>query len=200
MRWSGILLIMVRSRHVLSAVTLVVAAGGGAWLCVPRLLTASVRPPPSVKSPVAGPTVTAGDAAVGDPATVDAAAAGVGLPTRRVRVGTVTLTVEVAETPAARMRGLMARTSLPPGTGMLFVFDGESTDGFYMYRTPLPLSIVFSRYGRIVTIREMTPCVEENPNSCEIYWADTAYTEAIEAPGGTFSNAGICPGDMIEFL
>ncbi|WP_165036479.1 DUF192 domain-containing protein, partial [Candidatus Protofrankia californiensis] len=136
-----------------------------------------------------------GDAAVGDPAAV-----GAGLATRRVRVGTVTLTVEIAETPAARMRGLMARTSLPSGTGMLFVFDGESTDGFYMYRTLLPLSIAFSRYGRIVVIHEMTPCVEENPNRCEIYRADTAYTAAIEAPAGTFSNAGIRPGDRIEFL
>ncbi|SBW20641.1 hypothetical protein FDG2_1758 [Candidatus Protofrankia californiensis] len=194
MGWSGILLMMVRSRYVLSVATLVVAVGGAAWLCVPQLLTAPVRPPP-VEGPAGGPAVTAGDAAVGDPAAV-----GAGLATRRVRVGTATLTVEIAETPAARMRGLMARTSLPFGTGMLFVFDGESTDGFYMYRTLLPLSIAFSRYGRIVTIREMTPCVEENPNRCEIYRADTAYTAAIEAPAGTFSNAGIHLGDMIEFL
>ncbi|WP_250286104.1 DUF192 domain-containing protein, partial [Frankia sp. CiP1_Cm_nod2] len=128
------------------------------------------------------------------------ARAGAGSAARRVRVGAVALAVEVAETPAARGRGLMGRTSLLPGTGMLFVFGGESTDGFYMYRTLIPLSVVFSRYGRVVAIHEMTPCVEEDPGSCKIYRAGTAYTEAVEAPGGTFSNAGIRPGDAIEFF
>ncbi|ONH34229.1 hypothetical protein BL254_17040 [Protofrankia sp. BMG5.30] len=186
---------MLRSRYVFSVVTLAIAVGGAVWLCAPRLSTAPVRSPPSAGGPATEPAVT-----TGDPAADGLARAGAGPATRRVRVGAVTLTVEVAETPAARRRGLMDRTSLPSGTGMLFVFGRESTDGFYMYRTLIPLSIVFSRYGRVVTIQEMTPCGEENPNSCEIYRAEAAYTEAVEAPGGTFSNAGIRPGDMIEFF
>ncbi|WP_322778672.1 DUF192 domain-containing protein [Frankia sp. Cas4] len=119
--------------------------------------------------------------------------------TRKVRVGTVTLTAEVADTPTLRARGLMGRTSLPAGTGMLFVFNGEASDGFYMYRTLLPLSIAFVRSGRVVTVREMTPCSEVDSQRCEIYRADSAYTEAVEAPEGTFRNAGTRPGDMIEF-
>ncbi|WP_242605652.1 DUF192 domain-containing protein [Frankia sp. Cppng1_Ct_nod] len=117
----------------------------------------------------------------------------------KVRVATVTLTVEVADTPAAWARGLMGRTYLPAGTGMLFVFHGESTDGFYMYRTLLPLSLVFIRYGHVVAVREMTPCVENDPDRCEIYRAGTAYTEAVEAPAGTFTDAGTRPGDVIDF-
>lgn len=119
--------------------------------------------------------------------------------TTKVRVGTVTLVAEIADTPAARARGLMGRTSLPAGTGMLFIFNGESSAGFYMYRTLLPLSVVFARYGRVVTVREMTPCSETDSQRCEIYRADSVYTEVVEAPGGTFRNAGTRPGDMIEF-
>jgi hypothetical protein len=47
------------------------------------------------------------------------------LPTKTIAVGTTTLTVEVATTPAEQAGGLSGRTGLAPGTGMLFVSDSR---------------------------------------------------------------------------
>lgn len=104
---------------------------------------------------------------------------------------------EVADTPGERGRGLMDRAEVPPGTGMLFVFDGATTGDFYMYRTRVPLSIAFVAHGRVVGVREMRPCRAEDPDDCPTYGVDAPYTRAVEAPGGHFSDAGVAPGDPV---
>ena len=44
----------------------------------------------------------------------------------------VEVSLEVAATPAERERGLMYRTSLAEGRGMLFVFDADGNQSFWM--------------------------------------------------------------------
>jgi uncharacterized membrane protein (UPF0127 family) len=107
----------------------------------------------------------------------------------------VTLVVEVADTPAAREQGLMWRSALARGTGMIFVFGGVTSAGFYMFQTKIPLSIMFVRDGRVVGVREMTPCPDPDPSDCPIYYADSPYTLAVEASAGTF--AAVRPGDPV---
>ena len=112
-----------------------------------------------------------------------------------MRVRDITVRAEVADTEAERQVGLMGRTSLPPGQGMIFIFEAETTTGFYMFRTLLPLSIMFVRDGRVVSVQEMTPCPDDDGSACPIYYADGPYTHAVEAPAGTF--AGVLPGDPV---
>src|SRR5712671_6552489 len=45
---------------------------------------------------------------------------------------TVEVSLEVAATPEERARGLMYRTSLAEGSGMLFVFDEDRNQSFWM--------------------------------------------------------------------
>ena len=52
-------------------------------------------------------------------------------------------TVELADTPAERSRGLMFRESMPADHGMLFDFQAEQPVAFWMKNTPLPLDMVF---------------------------------------------------------
>ena len=52
-------------------------------------------------------------------------------------------TVELADTPARRSRGLMFRESMPADHGMLFDFQAEQPVAFWMKNTPLPLDMVF---------------------------------------------------------
>ena len=113
-----------------------------------------------------------------------------------VHVGSSQLTVRVAEDEASREQGLMGVTTLPADEGMAFVFDGPSTGTFWMKNTLIPLSIAFvGEDGRIVTIREMTPCEAE---PCPTYGADAPYTTAIEANAGWFADHGVEVGDEVR--
>ncbi|MBX6390301.1 MAG: DUF192 domain-containing protein [Frankia sp.] len=112
-----------------------------------------------------------------------------------VRVRDITIRAEIADTEAERAVGLMGRPSVPPGEGMIFVFDGPTRMPFYMYRTLAPLSIMFVRDGRVVSVREMTPCPELDPSACPFYSPAGPYTHAVEARAGTFSS--VRPDDAV---
>ncbi len=59
-------------------------------------------------------------------------------------------TAEIARTPGERARGLMARTELAPGHGMLFDFRRELRVAMWMKDTLLPLDMVFiTASGRV---------------------------------------------------
>src|SRR5437879_10662025 len=65
----------------------------------------------------------------------------------------VEVSLEVAATPAERERGLMYRTSLAEGRGMLFVFDADGNQSFWMKNTLIPLDLLFiARDGTVVGI------------------------------------------------
>lgn len=67
--------------------------------------------------------------------------------------GEAKFTVELAQTPADRARGLMFRDSLPRGAGMLFVYERPGRASFWMKNTRIPLDMVFAdRAGRVVHV------------------------------------------------
>lgn len=92
----------------------------------------------------------------------------------------VPLRLEVADTPAERAVGLMGRTSVPAGTGMVFLFDAPSDGRFYMYRVPVPLRATFIRDGRVVSTVVMPPCGLDDPAACPTYGADGPYDTVVE--------------------
>jgi hypothetical protein len=57
--------------------------------------------------------------------------------------GTVTVRVEVADTPAERSFGLMYRKEMAADAGMFFVFDDMQVRSFWMRNTILPLDMIF---------------------------------------------------------
>lgn len=112
--------------------------------------------------------------------------------------GTVLLDVEIAETPAQQERGLMNRSSLDDDAGMVFVFFEESTGGFWMKNTLIPLSIAFfDAEGTIVDVLDMEPC-EADP--CEVYTPERPYFGALEVNQGAFERWGISVGDEVEVI
>lgn len=115
--------------------------------------------------------------------------------------GSVLITVEVAEKPEQHAFGLMERDCLPEDHGMVFVFFEDTTTGFYMYRTKIPLSIAFFDVdGEIVDIIDMDPCTSDQPAECEIYQPDSPYRGALEVNQGAFDRWGIGVGDSIRLV
>ena len=108
---------------------------------------------------------------------------------------TLRLTVEIASTPAQRERGLMGRTSVPPGTGMLFTYpDAEDWGGYWMKDTLVPLDIAFIRSGIVFEIDGMVPC---HVADCPITVPEGPFDAVVEAAAGTFAAARIGPGSAV---
>lgn len=112
--------------------------------------------------------------------------------------GVVELTsLEVARTPEARAMGLMGRTELEEGGGMVFLFDEPTTGAFWMMDTLIPLSIAFwEEDGDITDILDMRPC---RSDSCPLYGASGPYVGAIEMNRGEFDRLGVEVGDTVEY-
>jgi uncharacterized membrane protein (UPF0127 family) len=97
--------------------------------------------------------------------------------------------VEVADTPERWEHGLMGRTSLPPDSGMLFVFPEPGTVGFWMKDTPLPLSIAFiDASGAVLSVQDMQPF------STDVHSPPAPYRYALEVSQGYFAAHDIPPG------
>ncbi len=111
-------------------------------------------------------------------------------------LGDVQLELEVADEPAERAVGLMRRTSVPAGTGMVFLFDEAVSTRFYMYDVPIPLKAVFLRDGAVVSSVVMPPCEESEPRACPTYGADGPFDTVVETAPETLPD--VQPGDRFE--
>ncbi|MDQ3941105.1 MAG: DUF192 domain-containing protein [Actinomycetota bacterium] len=109
--------------------------------------------------------------------------------------GSVLIDVEIAETEDERALGLMHRDSLAQDAGMLFVFFDDTTGGFWMKNTLIPLSIAFiDSDSKIVEILDMDPCAKD---PCRIYTPSVPYRAALEVNQGAFDEWGVELGDRI---
>ena len=104
--------------------------------------------------------------------------------------GTVSFDVEVADTAVKKAIGLMNRTSLPEKGGMLFIFEQEGVQGFWMKNTLIPLDMIFiSEEKKIVHIeREAQPC---KVLDCQIYSSEKPAKYVVEINGGLADKFGI---------
>jgi uncharacterized membrane protein (UPF0127 family) len=104
----------------------------------------------------------------------------------------VAITAELARTEEERTQGLMHRTHLADGRGMLFIFDRDQIMSFWMKNTHIPLSIAFiASDGRIIEIKDMQPH-DLNP-----VVSSRSVRYALEVPQGWFDRAGVKPGDSV---
>jgi uncharacterized protein len=105
----------------------------------------------------------------------------------------------LADTPELRARGLMGVTDLGLADGMAFTFDQPSSSRFYMYATPMPLSIAFyAADGQFVSAVDMDPCRERAGAACSLHSAAGDYVSAIEVPQGQLPAFAIGPGSRLE--
>ena len=107
----------------------------------------------------------------------------------------VTIDVEIADTDSARTRGLMQRTSLPERSGMLFLFDREEPQSFWMANTPLALDLFFADAdSQIVTVAKYARPFSPSPVTSA---APARYV--VEVPAGFADTYGITESDRIQW-
>lgn len=107
---------------------------------------------------------------------------------KKIKLGSQTLTVEIADTPEKSAQGLMFRKDLQAGNGMLFIFPDEQTRSFWMKNTFIPLSIgYFNKKKELIDIQDMAPAQSEMQSDFPTYVSKEPAQYALEVPKGWFS-------------
>jgi len=102
--------------------------------------------------------------------------------------------VEIAEAPKEKELGLMFRTELPDGKGMLFPYDEPREVTMWMRNTYIPLDMVFIRADGVVHRIER----RAEPLSERIISSDGPVTAVLEIAGGAAERLGLEPGDRVR--
>jgi len=97
-------------------------------------------------------------------------------------------------------RGMMFRTSLAPDHGMLFM---HATPGYYpywMYRTLIPLDIVWMDSNRQILqmVLNAQPC-KTAPRECPEYVCAKPFRYVLELSGGMAKKYGLAVGQKVEW-
>lgn len=102
--------------------------------------------------------------------------------------------IEVAATMAEQMRGLMFRTSLADGNGMLFPYTPARELTMWMKNTYIPLDMVFIRPDGVVHRIE----VRTEPLSETVISSGGPMAAVLELAGGAAERLGLKAGDRID--
>jgi uncharacterized membrane protein (UPF0127 family) len=102
--------------------------------------------------------------------------------------------VEIAENPEQKAMGLMFRTSLPDGAGMLFPYAPPQEATMWMRNTYIPLDMVFIRAdGTVHRIERNT-----EPFSERIIASKGNVAGVLELKAGAADRLGLKPGDQVR--
>ena len=111
-----------------------------------------------------------------------------------------TVHVELALTEAEQAYGLMGRTRLPEGRGMLFVHHGMLPRAYWMYHCKIGLDIVWMDADhRIVEMSPNTPPCRGKSSTCPSYGGHQASQYVLELPVGSIGKHHLAVGERIDF-
>ena len=106
--------------------------------------------------------------------------------------------VEIARTPEEQAQGLMFRESLPPESGMLFLFSDAAPHNFWMKNTMIPLDMIWmDGAGRVIFVSANTPPCKADP--CPSYGPDVPAVTVLEIAGGQAAKEKVTVGSRIRF-
>ena len=103
------------------------------------------------------------------------------------------INAQVAATPHQRETGLMYRSEMPVGEGMIFVFENASGLCFWMKNTLIPLTAAFiAEDGTIINLEDMKPMTTDS------HCAKKPARFVLEMNQGWFTKRGIKEGQKIN--
>lgn len=122
-------------------------------------------------------------------------------PTQRtVTIGSKVINVEVASTEATREQGLSGRSSLPAGSGMLFVFESKNVNPiFWMKGMLIPLDFIWISGGKVIRIDKNVPAPSPNTSdsNLKLYSAGQPIDYVLEVNAGFSQLNSIKVGDSV---
>jgi uncharacterized membrane protein (UPF0127 family) len=110
--------------------------------------------------------------------------------------GTWVIDVELAKTPEQRARGLMWRRELAPDHGMLFLFEDERVQSFWMHNTLLALDMIHLGQGRQVV--GVVPHAEPHTDTPRSVGKPARYV--LEVSAGEAAAHAVGPGAQARFV
>lgn len=111
-----------------------------------------------------------------------------------------TVHVELAKTDAEREFGLMERTSLPQGRGMLFIHDQPGQYPYWMYDCKIGLDILWMDAGhKIVEMSANTPPCKGKAATCPNFGGHETSLYVLELPVGSIKAHHLAVGQVVNF-
>jgi uncharacterized membrane protein (UPF0127 family) len=104
----------------------------------------------------------------------------------------------VADTVPLLAQGLSGRDSLPPNTGMLFVFDPPRAESFWMHRMRFSIDIIWIRDGKVVGIDADAPL--PSGLTTPTFASPGTVSYVFEVPAGTAARDGITIGREVSIV
>jgi len=115
--------------------------------------------------------------------------------TLKTSTGDHVIAIEVAETSEQKALGLMYRTSVPPNTGMLFLYERTQELSMWMKNTYASLDMVFIRADGVVHRIEYST----EPMSERVISSQGAVLAVLELAAGEAKRLGLKPGDRVDY-
>ena len=107
----------------------------------------------------------------------------------------IIINVQIADDNEERMKGLMFIEKLDENGGMLFIFEKEDYQAFWMKNTLIPLDMIFINDElQIVDIKNAIPCKRD---PCAIYTSKQPARYVLEVNGGFAAKNSIDKYDKI---
>ncbi len=105
--------------------------------------------------------------------------------------------VELAISEEEKTNGLKKRETLDKDKGMLFVFDGRSSQKFWMKDTVIPLDMLWLDYdGKIVYIEHAASPCEKDP--CPVFGPNARASYVLEINAAQAAEHDMRVGDRID--
>ncbi len=145
---------------------------------------------PSANAPATSPTTSAN---VPEPPFVQEGALEFRAPDGTKSV--LRLQIEIAPNDSEQQQGLMWRKKMAENQGMLFIFDVEKPQSFWMRNTYIPLDIIYVNAAfEVVSIRKNTPVLNDTPQPSGV---PALYV--IEVNAGVTDKYEIGPGTKVAW-
>ena len=117
----------------------------------------------------------------------------------KIKIENNYLKVELAENPEQQERGLMYRTELKDGFGMLFVFEDEAPRAFWMKNTFVPLTIgYFDSHKKLINTMDMKAAMSTAQTEFPNYQSAGPAKYALEVPLGWFQKKKIKKDSLVS--